>query len=365
MSETTHRTGISRPGLLPALLLAVCLSFACDDSSSQASFDQSTCSIPESEIFSGGVPKDGIPALTDPPLVTASEVAYLGDNDRIIGLLMDDDAIAIPHNILWWHEIVNLSLSIGKVAVSYCPLTGSSIAFMRDPVDGAEFGVSGLLFQNNLIMYDRNDQESLWPQMALGARCGRRLGSPLVLYPIVEMTWAGWRELYPSTLVIGEQTGHARNYRAYPYSNLNYESLDSRPLFPQDNIDPRRPIKERTLAIPNPDGGGLAFPFNELDEGGPLNAVHADVNGIEVVVFWDRSRQSAMAYHPRSGGQNLSFSIRDNAIRDTETGSSWQVDGSADEGSLAGTRLEPVDEAIIAFWFAWPAFYPDIRLWEN
>ena len=91
----------------------------------------------------------------------------------MIGVEVDGEYIAVPHNILWWHEIANFD-ELG-LAVTYCPLTGSSIAFHRSGVDGAQFGVSGLLYKNNLVMYDRtavDGEDSLWPQMLAGGFCG-------------------------------------------------------------------------------------------------------------------------------------------------------------------------------------------------
>lgn len=55
--------------------------------------------------------------------------------------------LVIPHNVMWRHEIVNLP----EVAVTYCPLTGSTLAFARGGVDGAEFGLSGPLYKANLL----------------------------------------------------------------------------------------------------------------------------------------------------------------------------------------------------------------------
>lgn len=134
--------------------------------------EDGTCSIPEDQIFSGGVGQDGIPALTDPALVEAgsAEASYLRDHDRVIGLELGDAYVAVPHNILWWHEIVNFNAVEPKLAVTYCPLTGSSIVFDRAAAGDVEFGVSGLLFQNNLMMYDRSACTTAPPSN----RCGPR-----------------------------------------------------------------------------------------------------------------------------------------------------------------------------------------------
>ncbi len=356
LSKTRH--------VVPGIFIFASLLAGCGSSNgTNDSVAGNECIIPTGDLADGGVGKDGIPALTDPTLVSASEATYLVDSSRIIGLEVDGQAVAVPHNILWSHEITNFNFASGKYAVTYCPLTGSSMAFDRASVGGAEFGVSGLLFQNNLTMYDRNSGESLWPQMFRRAGCGPAVGTALEMMPVVEMNWSGWQELHPDTKVISSNTGFRRDYTqfGYPYGDYEREN-NSRVLFSQ-SIDSRRPPKERLLGIPGTDGG-IAFPFNELNKE-PVRVVHESVDGSNVVVFWNRDQRGAMAFRRRNGGQELSFAVRNGVIMDDETSSVWQTDGTAVLGPLSGQRLEPVAEAFVAFWFAWAAFEPDTRVWTE
>jgi hypothetical protein len=98
-------------------------------------------------------------------------------------------------------------------------------------VSGAEFGVTGLLYKDNLIMYDRDQNESFWPRMLRGARCGVRDGDPLTMIPTFEMTWEGWRALFPKTRVVSGDTGFSRDYREYPYGDYD-EPDDPFTLYP-------------------------------------------------------------------------------------------------------------------------------------
>ena len=321
------------------------------------------CNIPQNLIFSSAA-KDGIPALTNPLLVTAGEAGteYLKDETRVIGLFDDGQPIAIPLNIMWFHEVVNLEMNGIPVSITHCPLTGSTMGFKRQGVNGAEFGVSGLLFQNNLIMYDRNSPESLWPQMAREASCGDRTGASLDMVSVFEMSWGGWRSMHPNTRVVSADTGWPRPYSVYPYGD--YDTPENpMVLYPQE-LDSRFPPKERVLGIPH-GSGGMVFPFESLRAVGPLTASHAQVGGGPVVVFWDSSVESAMAYSPSLEGQELRFAVQGDAIVDAQTGTSWRVDGLALEGPLAGSRLQPISEAFVAYWFAWPAFYPAIEIWSG
>ena len=241
------------------------------------------CSIPEGEIFSTGLGRGAIPALRNPHLVTANhpEAAYMMNTDRVIGIEAGGVFVAVPHNIGWHHEIVNFDDFGIPLAVSYCPLTGSSMVFDRRSVEGSDFGVSGLLYNNNLIMFNRppdGTQESLFPQMLRGARCGPLDGAPLTMYPATEMRWKAWRELHPETLIVSGALGFDRDYGSYPYGN--YEILNNaETLYPNEEIDRRRPPKERLLGIPRDNGFGMAFPFTVLAAMGNKAVVHDDVQG--------------------------------------------------------------------------------------
>ncbi|PQJ35181.1 hypothetical protein BSZ35_11760 [Salinibacter sp. 10B] len=322
------------------------------------------CLLSTERLIDSEVGRDGIPALTDPPLVgpEAEAAGYLADTSRVIGLLGGETPLAVPHNILWRHEIVNLNdWNNRPIAVTYCPLTGSSLAFDRSGADGAEFGVSGLLLDNNLVMYDRRDEQSLWPQMNRVAMCGPATGDGLTMIPVVEMQWGRWKALHPDTNVLSRNTGHRFSYgpRSYPYGP--YERLHNTSLlFEGTPIDNRRPPKERVLGLPEGRSGGLALPFRLLDDGSPARVVRVTVGGSVKTIFWSRAAQGAMAFTT-----DASFSVQNGRIVDDETGSVWSLDGRAIEGPRKGERLAPVKSAYVAFWFAWAVFQPQTQVWTG
>jgi hypothetical protein len=352
------------------LVLAGCDSTGSEESKSRFGFNLDNCTIALDQLVdgTGGRGRDAIPSLSNPDLAEpgTEHTAYLAGGDRVLGLLVDGKPLAVPQNILWFHEIVNFDDWGGtSLAVTYCPLTGSSLAFDRSAVGGSEFGVSGLLFNNNLIMYDR-ETESLWPQMNRQANCGSAVGATLPMIPVVEMTWDRWKTLHPDTKVVSSQTGYAQDYRAgaYPYPD-DYEDPDNDRLLFSMSIDDRRPPKERILGVPVGEEGGVAIPFGELDGDASARAVDVTVGGEERVVFWDAEARGAMAYRPMLEGEALSFSVQNGRIVDEQTGSTWTVDGRAVEGESAGARLEPVSRAYVSFWFAWAAFQPEAEIWNR
>ncbi len=327
------------------------------------------CSIPSSQLYSGQVP-DGIPALTFPRLLSAVDAprAY-NDDDRVLGVVINGTARAYPLVILWWHEIVNDTLGGEPVLVTYCPLTGSGLAF--DPrIRGRvrNFGVSGLLYENNLVMFDRlsgGGTESLWTQLLMGAQCGTEKGAALTRVSVVETTWARWRQLYPETTVLSKATGHTRNYGAYPYGNYDAPDNPER-LFPGSPWNPARPPKELVLGVLT-NSAAAAYPFGILDTASASVAINDTLGGKPILVSFHHPSRTARAYLRELEGQVLEFDLSDPenlTLRDRQTGSTWNELGAATAGPLVGKRLTPVTDAWTMFWFAWSIFHPETRIYR-
>jgi hypothetical protein len=227
-----------------------------------------------------------------------------------------------------------------------------------------DFGVSGKLTMNALIMYDRQSDDSLWPQMQGAAACGPNEGRSLARYPVVEMNWSGWKTLFPVSSVIGLSLFDQETYRVNPYGSA-YEHPNNPDYlgFPIPRDDERRQPKERVLGLPATGGGTpLAFPFHAMEARGEKWVSEFDYGGAAAAVFWDRTRFAAVAVRPVAQGQRLTFGVEEDAIVDNETGSRWSVAGVATHGPLIGERLEIIPEAYVAFWQAWAAFHPGTEL---
>ena len=123
--------------------------------------------------------RDCIPSIDQPIFVAAGEVEYLRDDDLVMTLTHNGITRAYPTRILDHHEIVNDMFGTDPVAVTYCPLCGSGLAFDRRQ-DGLvlDFGVSALLHNSDLVMYDRQT-ESLWQQITGEAFAGNRVARNL------------------------------------------------------------------------------------------------------------------------------------------------------------------------------------------
>ncbi len=246
-------------------------------------FDLSNVTVPPGEIRAGGPRKDGIPALTNPAFLSAGEATYLQPGDRVIGVVVGDDARAYPLRILNYHEIVNDRVGNVPVAVTFCPLCDSAAAFdRRTPLGEREFGVSGLLYNSNVLMYDRAGQpESLWSQVKTEGISGPAAEMSLDALPLELTTWSNWQTRYPNTRVLTPRTGHARDYSRSPYGD--YLS-NSRLMFPVNPRSDRLPTKERVLAVWT-ETGARAYPESSFSR--EITRVESEIDGKTFVVQFD------------------------------------------------------------------------------
>ncbi|MDP6442408.1 MAG: DUF3179 domain-containing protein, partial [Pirellulaceae bacterium] len=233
----------------------------------RSAFNYDNAIIEKSEILRGGPPIDGIPAITKPSFVAAAETR-LPDDDRVIGVVEGDQAKAYPLRILTHHEVVNDRIGETPIAVTYCPLCDSSAVFDARIGDREiEFGVSGLLYNSNVLMYDRGSENpSLWSQLKQVAVAGEHVNDRLRMTPFEVSTWKTWREKHPETLVMSTQTGFGRNYNVDPYDGYVDSPILMFPVKPTDQKT-RLPAKTLVLGVWT-EKGAKAYPVKALRERG-------------------------------------------------------------------------------------------------
>jgi hypothetical protein len=343
-------------------------------STSDWSTDFSDHSVPLEEFVGGGPPKDGIPSIDEPRFVSVAEAdEFLAPREPVAVLEHRGAARAYPLQILVWHEIVNDEIGGEPVAVTFCPLCNSTVAFSRQ-VEGRtlEFGTTGMLRNSDLVMYDR-ETESWWQQITADAVVGELTGTELEVLPSQLLSWKEFQRSHPEGEVLSRDTGFSRQYGNNPY--VGYDQPDSQPFLFEGETNDALPPKERVAAVKTADGA-VVYPFSRLAEESPIND---EIGGKPAVVLFDpevasaldsesissgRDAGAAAVFERNDRGRVLDFRAgkRSGEVRDNQTGSSWDLGGRATAGPLEGERLRqvPHDDQ---FWFALAAFFedPDIR----
>lgn len=306
--------------------------------------------IPEDEVQDGGPGKDGIPSVDNPTFIDVSQVSYLNDNDLIVGFERNGVVHGYPHPILDWHEIINDKVSDLNIAIVYCPLTGSATAWDR-AMNGTvtTFGVSGLLYNSNLIPYDRASGSN-WSQMRGDCVNGDLIGDKVTSYRLIETTWRTFKTMYPDAKIVSDNTGFSRDYTNYPYGDFrtNHNNL----LFPVTPLDNRLSAKERVLGVVDKN---KVYSINLF-----ADSIRTITDGT-TIVCGSRDNNFMVAYN---NTLNLTFeSVQGSLpiIMTDNEGNMWNVFGEAVSGPRQGERMVKTN-SFIGYWFAWGAFYPGISI---
>ncbi len=267
-----------------ALTLALAAPAAADPSiwrSEWPATDFSQTSVEDwAEIISGGPPKDGIPALTEPDFIDVTEEDRLAPREPVVAVEIEGATPrAYPIRYLTWHEIVNDLVGGVPVAVTFCPLCNSFPTFDRR-VGGQvlEFGVSGKLRHSDMIMYDRQT-ESWWQQAVGEGIVGHHTGTRLDPLPTWMESWEEFRTRNPQGLVMDEPD-YPRSYGRNPY--VGYDS-SVRPFLYSGELPPHDiPALARVVRV-----GERAWPVERLRAEG-------EVSEAGVTLAWAEGQASAL-----------------------------------------------------------------------
>jgi len=339
---------------------------------------------------------------------------WLADIEPVIVMSLNGENKAYPLQILTWHEIVNDTVGGVPVAVTFCPLCNSALAFdRRIPLNADEqdavtslndavslddldddfkaayslqegqmadglkaleitLGVSGMLYNSNMLMFD-TATSTLWSQLLGVGAVGTLNENQLLRYPAQIIGYGEFKEAFPEGEVLSRETGYGRQYGVNPY--VGYDDVDAPAFLFDGEIDGRLTPKERVITLVGTTED-VAYPFTVLSE---ARAVNDSFDNNPVTLFWKEGTSSALdarsiadakdigavgVFSSEVDGQVLDFSWDGDNFVDDQTGSTWNIFGHATSGDLEGTQLRALvhDNTL---WFSWAAFKPETRIFAE
>ena len=223
------------------------------------------------------------------------------------------------------------------------------------PTQALTFGVSGMLYRNGLIMFDRQTN-SLWSHILGQAISGEFEGTQLTFIPALQTDWQSWQELHPDTLVVNPRLVGDDVY-------TNYYLSGQEGVLGWQNPDERLLSKEYVLGL-RLGGQAKAYPFSVLSQ---QPVVNDQVAGINLVIFFDQAAASGTVFERQlKDGTILTFEPGSEARRavDTGSGSEWDIlTGMAVSGPRQGTQLTQVP-ITYAFWFGWADYHGESTIYQ-
>jgi hypothetical protein len=280
-------------------------------------FELSGLSVPRKLVVAGGPGKDGIVSVDAPEFSHIGEATWVGRDTEVLGIVVGSESRAYPVRMLEYHQIVNDVVGGVPVAVTYDPLAGTPLAYRRQ-VGGRtlSFGVSGLLYNHNFLLYDR-ETESLWSQFLGRAVAGKLAGQRLERVEVRQETAASWVARHVDSGFMRPPFPEKVFYQMSPYASY---WVQDKTLYPIAAVDPTYHAKELVVGV----------------------------------VVGDTARAYIGSILTRDGG----------AVDEKVAGRRVQVHYSSE----TGTFQWEVDEGVVvteAYWLAWKAFHPDTEVWHG
>ena len=279
-------------------------------------FSLADASVPVAQLVAGGPPRDGIQSVDAPRFTNAEESRTVRAGTPVIGVEVGGEARAYPVHLLEYHQIVNDDFSGRKVAVTYDPLSGTPVVFDATVEgDPLEFGVSGLLYESNFLLYDR-ESDSLWSQMLGRAIAGPKQGQELRRLRAYQLPFGAWLERHPDTQVLERPLPKRIDYRRSPFEQYWVKDEIPHPVSSRDDQ------------------------FHQK----------AGVLGVSV---GGKSRAYLGPLVLEAGGR----------IVDEFEGRKIRVAYDVDSSAFLWEIPDDVD-VTDAYWFSWKTFHPDTEIWR-
>ena len=297
--------------------------------------DEITKQLDNQEDVRGGL--NPFPLIEDPSFGSVAEIDYLRDENMVFICKTGEDIRVYSHRDMLV-EVVNTEVNGVAMAITYCPITRSGIAWNR--VIGADtmlLTASGYLFKENLMPLDVNSG-SIWSQMLM-RRFQGDIGMGEVFafreistFPLIETTWLTVKEHFPEALVYTD--------------NSNKKSAEAAPREQQLGIIGNENVQTFSLEM---FPGEITLHLSTVNPGGAVV-----VAGSSYYHYMLAFRTTYMM-EPVEG----LFPI---IMRD-ESGTLWNIFGEGVEGSHDGEKLEVPLSYTAADW-AWRDLFEQVSSFE-
>jgi len=297
--------------------------------------------------------------------VREAELKFSAHEPMFIAMLPNGPHI-YPQQYMLWHQVVNEVVDDRAFAITYCPVTGTLMAY-----DATMQGVNlifdveghttqneffGFLYDGNSVLMDRNTG-SLWLQETGMAFDGPMLGRGMPTIPVFWTTWEYAKKVYPNAPVLAKPRGR-RPYGRDPYGSYLREGTyyDNDVLVYQPRrLDKTFPRKAPMLCLEY-DKLLMAIDIKYVKK---LGAVNFFMGPVPMLAVHDKNLDVVRVYNRQIWADPFLFRIQDGKLIDLETKSVWDpATGKALEGNMAGSSMKEYF-GVYSMWFAWYSINPE------
>jgi hypothetical protein len=266
----------------------------------------------------------------------------------VLGIVINGEAKAYPIQYIGYHHQVVDTVGGVPVMVTYCTVCRTGRVFSPKVNGKAEtFRLVGIDHFN--AMFEDAGTKSWWRQVSGEAIAGPLKGASLQELPSEQMLLSAWQRKYPATWVMQPDSSFKEVYEKM----TNYEKGKSKgDLTKRDSASWQE--KSWVVGVTH-ETTAKAYDWNRLVK---QQLIEDSIPGLSLLIVLEKDSASFHTWNRLVDGRSLQFTKVDGTdlLKDTQTGSSWNMDGACVEGILAGKQLLPV-RAYQEYWHSWRTFH--------
>lgn len=284
--------------------------------------------------------------------------AAVDPDDKVLAVTLGQDARAYPIRTMGYHHIVNDIINGVPIAVTYCTLCHTGLVWNR-MLDGRllHFRLAGINNGNALLRDE--ETSSIWQQSTGEAIYGPLKGKQLELVRSNELSFGLWKQEQPHGQVLQPNSLYAAEYDPKDWEK-HVEKTRTVVNTTKSGIGPHQLMWGITTA-----GESKAYPVQAILA---TKLIQDHVGKVPILLLVGPDGTSIRTFETRfeAGNTDLTFATgpHDGTMTDTGTGSTWNFQGCAVEGSLSGRCLKEIN-AHKDYWFDWMNHHPDSTVFKS
>lgn len=267
----------------------------------------------------------------------------------VLGIEINGQAKAYPIQLIGYHHQVRDTVGGTQVMVTYCTVCRTGRVF-SPMVNGKNetFRLVGMDHFN--AMFEDATTKSWWRQVSGEAIAGKLKGTKLQELPSQQMTLAAWLKRYPASTIMQPDTSFKKQYE--DLAEFDKGTIESG-LEKRDSLS-WKPKSWVIGVVHNNDA--KAYDWNELVA---KRIIQDSLPGLPLMIVLESDTASFHAWSRDINGTVLRFERQGSMqLKDTNTGSAWDMNGICVDGVMKGRQLRPVQSSQ-EFWHSWQTFHPN------
>lgn len=339
------------------VFIVILLIWGCSDSGEMdMSFESDSSTTPDSEEnppvtnSNWTVPANTVtgifspfPLAINPTYRKVNEIDFIKKGSLVAMVSFKDVIKVYPYQYISRFESINDQLNDVNIALTYCPITQSTLCWDRDYKNSSMvLRASGYLHKDNLVAHDA-ESNTYWSQMRAECIQGKYAGESITTYNTIETKWEIVLEYFPNALV---------------FTNTSIDSnIENRSYKSKQDVE----IGDSVFGVIEESQKGtitvFGFTYDMFQESTQI--ISKNINGKKTIIIGNSDLHFMTSFIDDANVAYTAIQNQYPIIMKDNVGNQWNIFGIAVSGPRQGEQLQsPL--CFVAYYWAWQDFYDNI-----